>query len=48
MLHFIFLPTKYQIRPLPTYPAELRELEIGLQVPHSHKGRVSIACEVRQ
>jgi len=37
MIHFIFLLIKYQIRPLPTDPAELRELASDLQVPHSHK-----------
>ena len=33
----IFLLIKYQFQPLPTDPAELRELAIHWQVPHSHK-----------
>jgi len=37
MIHYIFLLIKYQLRPLPTDPAELRELAIGLQVPHSYE-----------
>jgi hypothetical protein len=37
MIHYIFLIIKYQIRPLPTDPAELRQLAIDLQVPHSHE-----------
>ena len=37
MMHYIFLLIKYQIRPLPTDPAELRELAIDLQVPHIHE-----------
>jgi len=32
MIYCIFLLIKYQFRPLPTDPAELRELAIGLQV----------------
>jgi hypothetical protein len=37
MIHCIFLLVKYQLRPLPTDPAELRELAIDLQVPHNHE-----------
>ena len=37
MIYYIFLLIKYQIRPLPTDPAELRGLAIELQVPHNHK-----------
>ena len=37
MIYCIFLLIKYQFRPLPTDPTELRELAIGLKVPHSHK-----------
>ena len=37
MIHCVFLLIKYQIWPLPTDPAELRELAIDLQVPHNHE-----------
>jgi len=37
MMNRIFLLIKYEIRPLPTDPAELRELAMGLQVSHSHE-----------
>jgi hypothetical protein len=37
MIHRIFLLMKYQIWPLPTDPAELRELAIDFQVPYSHE-----------
>jgi len=37
MIHYIFLLINYQIRPLPTDPAELRELAIDLQVPDRYE-----------
>ena len=42
MMHCIFLLIKYQIRPLPTDPAELRELAINLQVPHTHEVKSAV------
>ena len=37
MIHYIFLLIKYQLRPLPTDPAELRELAMDLQVPDRYE-----------
>jgi len=37
MMNRIFLLIKYQMRPLPTDPAELRELAIDLQVPDRYE-----------